>query len=55
MIDVYDMISNDEYKALDTNRKQKLREIIKKDNEEISLICSVVDEIVFPRISVAKC
>jgi hypothetical protein len=52
----YDYPSNEEYKALDTNGKLSLKELVEKDedNEALSLIGSAVDEPMFPRINAAK-
>jgi len=48
------MPSNDEFKALSDDDKKYLKELIKKDNESISLIESSVEESIFFRISVIE-
>ena len=54
VIDGYVMPSNEEFKALNVDDKKSLKELIKKDNEVLSLIGSAVEESIFPRISVAE-
>jgi hypothetical protein len=54
VIDGYVMPSDEEYKALDATKKQNLKELIKRDNEALSLLGSAVDESIFPRISAAQ-
>jgi len=44
----------DEFKVLSVDDKKSLKELIKKDNEALSLIGSAVEESIFPRISVVK-
>jgi len=41
----------DELKALSDDENKSLKELIKKDNEVLSLIGSIVEESIFPRIS----
>ena len=48
------MPSIDEFKALSAYDKKSLKELIKKDNEALSLIGSAIDESIFPRINVTK-
>jgi hypothetical protein len=50
----YEFPSDEDYKALDVVGKKYLKELIKKDNEALSLIGSAVDESIFPRISACK-
>ena len=51
---IYGFPSNQEYKVLDDNEKQYLKEIIQKYNEALSLINSAFDEPTFSRIYVTK-
>jgi hypothetical protein len=49
--DGYEFPSDEDYKALDVVGKQYLKELIKKDNEALSLIGSAIDESIIPIIS----
>jgi hypothetical protein len=53
VINGYTMPSADEFKTLSDDDKKSLKEIIKKDNEALSLIRSIVQESIFTRINVA--
>ena len=53
VIDGYTMLSADEFKTLSDVYKKTLKKIIKKDNEALSLIGSVVEESIFTIINVA--
>ena len=54
VIDGYTMPSNDEFKTLGDDGNKFLKEIIKKDNEALSLIGSVIEDSIFTRIYVAE-
>ena len=54
VIDGYIMPSADEFKTLNDDDKKALKEIIKKDNEALSIIGSAVEESIFTRINVAE-
>ena len=45
---------HEEFKAFNDDEKKSLKELIKKDNEALSLIGSAVEESIFPRIGVVK-
>ena len=49
--DGYTMPLPDEFKELSDDEKKDLKELIKKDNETLSLIGSAFEESIFPRIS----
>ena len=51
VIDGKTMPSPDEFKALSDDEKKSLKELIKKDNEALSLKGSALEESIFPRIS----
>ena len=54
VIDGYIMPSADEFKTLNDDDKKALKEIIKKDNESLSLIGSSIEESIFTRINAAE-
>eukprot|EP00253_Pinus_taeda_P029175 PITA_29175 len=49
--DGYNMPSPDEFKASSDDEKESLKELIKKDNEALSLIGNALEESIFPRTS----
>jgi len=49
--DGYTMPSPDEFKALSDDEKKSLKELIKNDNEALSLIGNALEESIFPRTS----
>jgi 5'(3')-deoxyribonucleotidase len=54
VIDRYTMPYADKFKTLSDDDKKVLKEIIKKDNEALSLIGSTVEESIFTKINVAE-
>ena len=52
IIDEYNIPFDETYKALDGDGTHFFKEIIKRDNEALPLICNSIDEDIFPRISV---
>jgi hypothetical protein len=54
VINGYAMPFADEFKALSDDDKKSLKELIKKDNEALSLIGSAIEESIFLRISVLE-
>jgi hypothetical protein len=50
----YGIPFDEEYKAMDSTKKENLKEIIKRDNEELYLLGNVVDESIFPRINATQ-
>jgi hypothetical protein len=54
VIEGYVFSYDEEYKALDVDGRKRLKELISKDNEALSLIGNSIDVLIFPRINAAK-